>query len=138
MRRPKPLFAESRPSAGYFRWTRRTVWGRQVPALTLSGLLRARGWQQTVVGNARWGEAHVKEFRHWATAAVLHHPGVGPHAYPYHQALQELRGAYFFRGPLDDDEPIDLRRAVRLAEVHDLARSEVCELMALLYSKGKE
>ncbi len=112
--------------------------GRQVPALTLSGLLRAQGWQPTAVGNARWGEAHVKEFRLWATTAVLHHPGVGPHAYPYHQARQELRGAYFFRGPLGDDEPIDLRQAVRLAEVHDLVRSEVCELMALLYSKGKE
>jgi hypothetical protein len=112
--------------------------GRAVPALTLSGLVRARDWLPAAIGRARPGEAHLKEFRPWATTAVLHHPNVGPQAYPHHQARQELRGAYFFRGPLDPYEPIDLDGAVRLAEVHDLVRSEVCELMALLFSKGKE
>lgn len=114
--------------------------GRRVAALTLAAVVKARDWLPVVLarGRASDGEAHAKGFRAWDLTAVVHHPNVGQYRYPNHRAMQELRAAYFLRGAVDPGEEVDVEGAVRLGEVQDLPYSEVCELLAELYGKGKE
>ncbi len=116
--------------------------GRRVPALTLAGLLKAHDWQPVLVSEAaRPGQAHCKKFPRSHLLAVLLHPDAGQHHYPDPQAAQDLARALFLRGTATEDllDPGDLsRRAVPLGEVDSLVRNEVCELLALLQSKGKE
>jgi hypothetical protein len=70
--------------------------------------------------------------------AVLHHPNVGDHAYPHHRAEQELARAFFLSGQHSSKERLAATAALPLGQVDALVRSEVCEVMAGLFARGKE
>jgi hypothetical protein len=91
----------------------------------------------TLIGEANPGEAHEKGFRNWDLTAVVYHPYVGSR-YPHHSAVQELQAAHFFHGAKANLNGFDPRSAIPLCEVHDLARSEVCELLAALHARGRD
>jgi hypothetical protein len=123
--------------------------GRPVPALTLASLARTHEWlplewdkrgQQGQQRGKRGeqGQAHCKVFRRPNLTAVLYHPDVGQRHYPDPLAEQDLSRAFFLRGQFGPKDPIDPGVALPLAEVDTLTLSEVCELLALLQSKGKE
>jgi len=111
--------------------------GRRIPALMLTSQLKALDWRPTIVQQAQPGEAHCKLFAAYGLLAVLHHPNVGAYSYPSHLAEQELRLAFFLRQSAGRKPPFDPTDAVLLGEVPDLVRSEVCEVMASLYARGK-
>jgi hypothetical protein len=113
--------------------------GHCIPALTLSSLVKAGDWQPVLLGDqARRGEAHRKVFARRNLTAILHHPGVSQRRYPDPLAEQDLACAFFLRGLVRADDGIDRSRALPLGQVDALTRSAVCELLVLLWSKGKE
>ena len=109
-----------------------------VPALTLAGLIKAQDWQAVILNDGRRSMAHLKFFAGPSLTAVLHHPNVGAYAYPNHRAEQELARGFFVPGRHTVKERINPNEALPLGQIDDLSRSEVCEMMALLFGKGKD
>jgi hypothetical protein len=69
--------------------------------------------------------------------ALLEHRNVGPHAWPRHQALQELTRLTFVPAAPTAHGRIDAGHPVRLGEVDLLVRTRVLEVLLLAASKAR-